>query len=150
MRKRISSNIRWARFLILGIFILLTSLLVKFLFKDRIEIESLIGLSVSSIICIVMYFAFDNAKIVEFDSNHMYITSKKGEDKIPLRNIYCIKLTSLKINNRNMWKIKYTYRNHTEDSVRILPRLFNNHFEEFKKIAAQENKDIQIQDWTIF
>lgn len=78
----------------------------------------------------------------------MFITSKNGEERIPLKNIHVIKLTSLEINKRKMWKIKYTDNYVTEKSVRILPRLFNNEFEKFKDAVYKANNKVLIQKWT--
>ncbi|BCY29590.1 hypothetical protein [Flavobacterium okayamense] len=148
MKKRISTNLRWVRFIPAVVFMALLYSIVNLINSHNRENEALIGICISAIVCVLLYFIFDSAKKVEFDQNHMFITSKNGEERIPLKNIHVIKLTSLEINKRKMWKIKYTDNYVTEKSVRILPRLFNNEFEKFKDAVYKANNKVLIQKWT--
>lgn len=148
MRKRISTNLRWVRFISIPVFISLAYSLVNLISKENTEIEVLIGLSFATLVCIASYFVFDSAKTVEFNETHLFITSKKGEERIPLKNIHGIKLTSYEINNRNMWKIKFTNRSNSYDSVKILPIYNDNSFEQFKQTVYQANPNVSIQKWT--
>tara|TARA_R110000868_G_scaffold391722_1_gene661979 strand:+ start:274 stop:741 length:468 start_codon:yes stop_codon:yes gene_type:complete len=142
MKKRISSNIRWARFLfILFGFIFLTALIIT-LAKDSIHQDAVIAESIFLIICPILYYLFDKAKTVEFDKDFMYVTSKNKKEKIPLKMIYKIKLTMTEINNRSMWKISYYDENNISKSVRILPRWFYQDFYEFKDAVIAVNKNL--------
>ena len=148
MRKRISTNLRWARFIPAAVFVALLYSIVNLINNDNRENEALIGICISAIVCVALYFIFDSAKKVEFDQNHLFIISKKGEESIPLKNIHGIKLTSYEINNSNMWKIKFTNRSNSYDSVKFLPIYNDNSFEEFKQTVYQANPNVSIQKWT--
>jgi ribosomal protein L31E len=100
------------------------------------------------IISAVLYYLFDVSKTVEFDNDFMYIKGKSGEEKIPLKNVYKIKLTMIEINKNNMWKIGYYDNNRIKKSVRILPRFLNKHFDEFTIQVKIANKNVNIQNWS--
>jgi len=97
---------------------------------------------------VILYFLFDQARTVEFDNKFMYVTGKTGEEKVALKDVYKIKLTMTEINNRSMWKIGYYDQKKTAKTVRILPRLFHKHFNEFKNLAQAANKKVKIPNWS--
>ena len=142
MKKRISSNIRWARYLfvLLG-FILLTAVVIA-LSEDFVNQEAVIVLSIFLIICPILYYLFDKAKTVEYDLEFMYVTNKNEVEKVQLKKIFKIKLTMTEINKRNMWKISYYDKNNIQKSVRILPRWYHQDFDDFTDAVKAANKDL--------
>ena len=52
-----------------------------------------------------------------------------------------------RFNNRHFWKIKYYNEEHEEKSVKILPRLYDHQFEDFKNVVQLKNKDVKIINW---
>ncbi|HWJ28210.1 MAG TPA: hypothetical protein VNS32_16825, partial [Flavisolibacter sp.] len=88
------------------------------------------------------------AKTVEFDKDNMYVTDRRNEVSLPLKNVYKIKLTMTRINNRHLWKIGY-YNNEGEaKAVRILPGRFYKYFNEFEEAVKKANPDVKISNWT--
>ena len=146
MKKRISTNIRWARFLFIVLSTILTIALSVTLSNDLIDQEAVLVLTIFLIICPILYYLFDKAKTVEFDKEFMYITDKKEIVKVPLRRVFKIQLTMTQINKRNMWKISYYDKNNSQKSVRILPKLFYKDFYEFKDLVQQINKDLEFKN----
>jgi hypothetical protein len=89
------------------------------------------------------------AKKIEFDDEFMYIIGLKSEEKIPLKNIYKVKLTMFSINNSNAWKIGYYDADGKENSLRLMPRVFHyNYFTEFQNRIKSINKDVEIKNWS--
>jgi len=148
MRKRISRKLRGARFLFIAIGTIFLITLPISLSKETINEEHVIVQIAFLIICAVLYYLFDKAKVVEFDSGYMYITGKNSREKIPLKNVYKIKLTMIRINNRSMWKIGYYDALNIQKSVRILPKWFNKHFDEFVDSVKAVNKDLSYKSWS--
>lgn len=146
MRNRISTNIRLARFLFVALGIGLLFDLTYTIFKNDYDQEKIIVEIVFLIINSILYYLFDKAKTVEFDDDFMYVTGKAGEEKIPLKDIYKIKLTLAEINDRNMWKIGYYDNSQNEKIVRILPAYPQ--FDNFKKGVMAANKDLKIRNWS--
>lgn len=133
-------------FIILGIFLLF--LLGNSLSKQVIDYESVIVQLVFLSISIILYFLFDKAKTVEFDTNYMYVSGKGEEERILLSDVFKIKLTMTKINNRSMWKISYYDVNKAQKSVRVLPRWFYENFNEFKAAVKSANEDVTIKNFS--
>ena len=148
MRHRISSHIRWGRYLCLAVMLGLMYGLVSTYSDDSVEPEAKVVMSFFLIGAGVLYWAFDVAKTVEYDMNYMYIKGKSEEERIALKDIYQIKLTTIRINNRSMWKISYYTPARSRKSVRILPRLFQEGFDEFKDYVRTANKDVKIKSWS--
>jgi len=148
MKRRISSHIRWIRFLFVAVGLALIYSFTSSLIDNNIDQEEAIVELGFLIVCVGVYYLIDKAKVVEFDHNFMYLTGKAGEEKIPLKEIYNIKLTMTEINNRNMWKIDYFDNDGAEKSVRILPRWSHKHLDEFKDYVKAANKDAKIKNWT--
>ena len=148
MRHRISSNIRWIRFLFTAIGLVILFDIMSSIIEDNFDNEKIIIEFVFIIACFGLSYLFNKAKIVEFDNNFMYIRSKTFEEKIPLKNVYKIKMTMTKINKQNMWKIGYYEKDQVEKSIRILPRFFSKDFEEFKNIVKIKNRNVELQNWS--
>jgi len=148
MKRRLSSQIRSAKFLFLLIGLGLVYVLINSLIEETANQESMIVMVLVVILCGTLYYLFDQAKTVEFDHEFMYVTGKTGEETVPLKDVYKIKLTMTKINNRSMWKIGYYDQWGAEKSVRILPRWLHKEFDEFKRLVQGANKDVKIQNWS--
>ena len=148
MKRRISSHIRWSKFLFLAIGIGLLFGLINSLTEDIVNQENSMVMLGFLIICGILYYLLDRAKTVEFDNAFMYVTGKTGNEKIALKEVFKIKLTMTEINNRSMWKIGYYDQMGTEKSVRILPRWLDSNFDEFKKLVQAANNKVKIQNWS--
>lgn len=142
MKKRISRNLRIGRYLFIVLGIIFSAALFYSLSVEFIDLEEIIVEAIFLSICLLLYYLFDHAKTVEFDHNHMYVSGKKEKEKIPLEKVFKIKLTMTEINKRNMWKISYYDKNNDKKAVRILPRSFYKHFNEFKDAVQAVNKDL--------
>ena len=148
MRTRISSHIRWARFLFLLAAIGFLTWIIMSLVEESIHQDGIPVMLMAMLICGLLYYFFDLAKAVEYDSDFMYVKGKSGEEKIPLKDIYKIKLTMIQINKRNLWKISYYDERRVEKSVRILPRFMHVRFDEFKDRVRIANKNVKIKNWS--
>ena len=148
MRRRISRNIRIYKYLFLTIGILLIFPTANYFRKNNIDLKSIIPLLIFLIICFGLYYLFDKAKTIEFDNDFIYVIGKSEKEKIPLKNVYKVKLTMIELNNLNIWKIGYLNNDGIKKTVRILPRFFNKHFKEFKDLVKNANKDVIIQNWS--
>jgi hypothetical protein len=72
---------------------------------------------------LVLAYFFAKAKTVEFDSGFMYISKGQTTESIALSSVTGIKLTMMKINRQNMWKITYTDAFGKINSVKVLPKM---------------------------
>jgi len=52
----------------------------------------------------VLIFSAFKLRAIEFDDTNMYLSHGKNEEAIPLKSIYKINMTSVRINNISMWK----------------------------------------------
>jgi len=150
MRKRISSNIRIGKYLFIVLIVVVFYFIIKALNDKNVDIDSsnVAATTIIIFICVGLYFLFDSAKTVEYDSTFMYVIGKKGEEKVRLKDVLVIKYTMTEINKRNLWKIEYYNESMNEESVRILPKIFNNNFDEFKKLVKATNRNVVIQNWS--
>lgn len=148
MKQRVSKNVRWSRFLFLGIGVVLVFVIIYSLTKTPVNTESIAIEVLFSLFCYGLYSLFDKAKTVEFDAKFMYVFGKSDEQKIPLKNIYKIKMTLTEVNDRNIWKIGYYDTKGIKKSVRILPRWFGGYFNNFKERVKSENKLVKIKNWS--
>lgn len=146
MRQRISTNIRWVRFLHLGAGLIMLYYIVSSMENNSIDQEKMILGIVSILIFTILFYLFYRAKTVEFDKNFMYVTGKTGQEKIPLKNVIQIKVTMMKINRKHVWAIRYYNNIKAEKSVRILPGKLHQQFDEFKYCVTLANKDAKIEN----
>ncbi len=145
MRKRISTNTRNWKYPPIIIGILMIGMIIKILIENNNDTLAVGILTLFIFLLTGLYFVFDKAKSIEFDSENLFITSKNSDEKIPFKNILKIKKTLAEINDRDIWKIHYRDKNNIEKSIRIWPRWNSKYFEEFKKIALNINKEIEIK-----
>jgi hypothetical protein len=61
------------------------------------------------------------ASTIEFDDENMYVTNKRFDDVIPLKNVTAVKLTSLQVNQMHFWKICYYDSLNDKQTLSILP-----------------------------
>ena len=148
MRKRVSSNIRDFRFLFPFIGLLIIAQIIHAGVINRYDRQVVIVEIVVLFACVGLYFLFDHAKNVEFDQDFMYVMHRSGEEIIPLKDVNRIKYTMTQINNKNMWLIGYYDKNKVEQSVRILPRWFYRHFDEFKNCVRAANNEVKIKNYS--
>ena len=62
--------------------------LITVLFFLNENTNTLITCAIFLVISGVLYYLFSNAKTVEFDEVNMFISNKKGNEVIPLTNIF--------------------------------------------------------------
>ena len=141
-RLRISRSLEAGKYVMLVIGLVLITVLF-FLNEDT---NTLITCAIFLVISGVLYYLFSNAKTVEFDEVNMFISNKKGNEVIPLTNIFRIKLTMTQINNDNFWKIKYTGEQGEKLAVRILPK--RDTFEVFKRVVREKSPSVEIKNWS--
>lgn len=91
------------------------------------------------------YYGLSKLKIVDFDTDNLYIKSGDVLKSIPLKNVSGIKMTMININETSFWKIKFTDDAGNQDSVRILP---NENFEELKALVKELNKNVNVRTWS--
>ena len=84
----------------------------------------------------------------QFDNEYMYVTSKTTQEKIPLKDIYKVKLTMMSLNYRSFWKIGYIVDNNSKRSVRILEKWKDQNFIDFKDLVRSANKKVIIKNWS--
>jgi hypothetical protein len=148
LKKRISQDIRWIRFVFIAPGAAALYGHIKSIIDKGITLEGTIITLMILTISVLVYLLLDHARKVEFDKDFMYLTGKTLTEKIPLENVVKIKLTKTKLNNQNMWKIAYLDQKGKEKSVRVLPRWFDQHFDEFKKQVQNANPSAKIQNWS--
>ena len=63
----------------------------------------------------IFYIIFYLPDHICYDIDNMYIKSKNGEIIVELKDIYMVKMTSIGIGHRFLWKIKYRVDNDEGD-----------------------------------
>lgn len=124
---------------------LLVNEIVKFANNELKSFDSIIGPIIIEVLYILAIFLISKLRTVEFDDEYLYITYKKIEQKIPLENVFYIKLTMIEVNNFNFWKMKYLDNEKNNCSVRFLP---NRNFYDFKELIKVKNKNVKIRNWS--
>ncbi|MDC6362393.1 MULTISPECIES: hypothetical protein [Flavobacteriaceae] len=145
MRRRISTNKRSWKYVPIIIGILMIGMIIKILTENKNGILAIGILTLFVLLLTGLYFVFDRAKSIEFDNEHLFISSKNSEERISFKNIRKIKKTIAEINDRDIWKIYYRDKNNIETSIRVWPRWNSKYFEEFKITALDRNNEIEIQ-----
>ena len=149
MRHQISCNIRWLRYPFAALGLVFIIILYSIIRTDSpLEISRLLIELLFISICAIVYIFFDNIKKVEFDNEYMYVTSKTTQEKIPLKDIYKVKLTMMSLNYRSFWKIGYIVDNNSKRSVRILEKWKDQNFIDFKDLVRSANKKVIIKNWS--
>lgn len=100
------------------------------------------------LIFIVMFYFFYQAKTVEFDNEYMFVSSRKGVEKIQLKDVFKIKLTLSRIQYAYFWKISYKNNDGIHKSVRILPINKSNVFNEFIDVVRKKNSNLITKHWS--
>jgi uncharacterized membrane protein YdbT with pleckstrin-like domain len=86
---------------------------------------------------------------VTFDDENMYVTNRKFNNTVPLKQITAIKLTSSRIVNSHYWDIYYNDTpDNNETTTSILPNY--KQFALFKNKVAEKNPDVKITDSIFF
>ena len=148
MRYRISTNIRWTRFVFLAMGCLP---LINLINQSRQSFPNSGAFLIQLLLlvfCGFLFYLFHSAKTVEFDQTNMYVINGRNEMSIPLKNVYKIKLTMTRINNRHLWKIGYYNNEGERKAVRILPRWFYKYFNQFEEAVKKANPDVKISNWS--
>lgn len=146
MRIRISTKLRWARYIygtlaLIVLYDIFHSLVSHFDITIRIQIELAL-----TVVFTALYYYFSQRKDVEYDTDGLYVLLNKKETKIPLSQIRKVSSTLTKVNNKSTWKIYYNNNNGLRESVRLIP---NKHapenFESFKTYIQKVNPDVKIK-----
>jgi len=95
----------------------------------------------------VLIFSAFKLRAIEFDDTNMYLSHGKNEEAIPLKSIYKINMTSVRINNISMWKIEYRGTESEEEVIRFFPRIFYKEFNAFCNNVQRANKHVDIVNW---
>jgi hypothetical protein len=104
----------------------------------------LLGIALG-IATVLYYYLRDSASAVEYDGSNLFISNRNKTRVVDIQNVTTIKLTMLKDNSNNLWKIKY-FTNGRIISVRMLPD--NAAFENFKIDVCRKNPAIKIVNFS--
>jgi len=147
MRQRISTNLRWNRFIFVVLGLYLPYVILTAVEPKNINVEIILVALLITGICSLIYYLIDRAVKVEYDQHFMYVIRKKGEEKIPLEKVQRINITTIRINNRSMWQIAYYDANNLSKSIRILPRYFE-YFDEFQEVVKKANEEVSVKNFS--
>jgi hypothetical protein len=147
MRQRISTNLRWNRFIFVALGLYLPYVILTAVEPKNINVEIILVALLIAGICSLVYYLIDRAVKVEYDQHFMYVIRKKGEEKIPLEKVQRINITTIRINNRSMWQIAYNDANNLSKSVSILPRYFE-YFDEFQEVVKKANEAVSVKNFS--
>lgn len=140
-RLRISRKLQAIKYVLAAV--ILFSIYILWMYYN--DAETVLACSAISAISAALFYLIHNAKTVEFDDNYMYITGREIDKAIPLDKIFKIKLTTININDQNMWKIGYL-DGEIEKAIRILPRLME--FAIFKQVVSAKNQGVAIKNFS--
>jgi len=96
----------------------------------------------------IFYIAFYLPDTIEFDYENLYLIRKSGESTIPLKDIYMIKMTSISIGSRSLWKIKCKI-NGVEKAARFYNQwFFSSTFDTFCKRVKLMNPRLEVRKFS--
>ncbi|HEX8516356.1 MAG TPA: hypothetical protein VF868_09170 [Bacteroidia bacterium] len=154
MRRRISTNIRVGRLLILPLTVglLILNIYVFFISDDKLDNSSSFIISgISVIFMVIGYFLYkylDNEKTIEYDDNNMYVSGKFGTKEIQLAKITSLIMTPTRLNDNFKWKIIYIDKDNTEGFVIFFSRPLNVNLADFSKAIMTKNSDAKVQGFS--
>lgn len=147
MKRRVSRNIRWKRFIFVPFMIILP---IVILMQGTISIEKIVGTLIAFGILVLFFYISSLPRTISFDYDFMYIERKANEEIVALKDIQVIEETSTKLSRKNLWKISYMDENKTLKSILIMPRIFQKHFDEFIFDVKALNKNVKIKNLSHF
>ncbi len=94
MKRRISTNVKWIKYLILpiGVFVLI-QLIMNTVATGILNEQTLAHASVLLLI-ILAYWFLDKVRVIQFDNVHMFIKNKRSSQKVRLEKIVKIAMSN--------------------------------------------------------
>ena len=141
-RKTLSANLLWDKifFSFFGVILLIVCINQSF---SPWELPAVFAVFSG----IIFYSIFYLPDTIEFDDTYLYVTRKNGEISVDLKDIYMMKITTARLNHRNMWKIKYKM-NGINAAARFYPPYSRDAFNEFANIVKSKNPAFEIKNFT--
>ncbi len=96
---------------------------------------------------VLFVFLFFKAKKLQFDENNFYKINGKKEIQIPFSSITGIKITTMKINHKRVWRLIYVDDSGTEKKLRMREGTFQ-HGSINELITASTKVNSEIRIWT--
>lgn len=110
--------------------------------------RSIIIAGIAGVISFIITYRSYYSSTLEFDDENIYVSNKRGDEDIPLKNVTSFKLTSLQLNNRHFWKLQYTDDIGDEQSIKFLP-LYGS-LDSFMDKVKMKNPEVEIKNSTGF
>ena len=142
MKRKISKNISWKRFIFAPLMVILPFLI---LMQGAISLDKIIGALISFSFLAFFFYINNLPKTISFDYEFMYIERKSNEEIIALEEIQIIEKTTTKLSRNSLWKISYMDKNKALKYVLMMPKTFDEHFDEFIHDVKALNKNVKIK-----
>lgn len=144
---RLSTNFNFFYYLILIVVLIIFAGWINSIRLNVIGIkkDGLWELPVFVLIGYLILYLIKKMKTVDFDTNNLYIKSRKSNLTIPLEKITKIKIIMIEVGDASFYKIEFKTSTEKLESVRILP---NNLFPQFLEIVKQKNRNLKIKKWS--
>jgi len=95
----------------------------------------------------IYYIIFYLPDTLEYNNDALYMKRKGSEVVIELKHIDTIKMTSIMIGHRSLWKIKYSYNDET-GAARFYPKYFSSSFDDFCRKVRVKNAKLEIVNFS--
>lgn len=153
MKKSVSSSLNGIRYFI--ILFLIGFVIINIVnFVNEVEnhdyLSFIISLSFLIVFSLILYLVFKylgTFKTIEYDSNFVYISDKSETKTILLGDVVSLKMSKLKINNNNGWKLTYKDEDNTDMIVKFFPRHLHVNLAEFGDEILKNNPNAKIQEF---
>jgi hypothetical protein len=139
-KKKITSNsIRWWRFIIALVILIVTWDMLQERTYSSLKIIILLILSG------IIYLLWKDRRL-KYDRKNLYIQRGKEETNFPLTNIVSIKKSKTKINGQRFWVLTYVDKQNIEKKLRFK----SNFNKEFHNTVRQNNPNVIISTHPFF
>ena len=144
---RLSSNLKFLRILIILFIIVFTAGWINSVRLNIVGIkkDGLIELPVCVVLGLLAVFLINRIKWIEFDSDLVYIHSKRGVEAFPIKNVSRVKIIMIEIGGADFYKMDYITFDGEHKTIRFLP---TENFIEFKRLVKENNKNFSVKQWT--
>lgn len=126
---------------LMGVITLFCIYVIIMYHNDR---TTIISAGIFGIISFIVAYRSYYASTVEFDDQNMYVSNKRGDDVIPMKNITSFRLTSMQVNNQHFWEIQYVDDINDVQTLKFLP--LSRNLDSFIDKVKVQNSNVDIKD----
>ncbi|WP_223649468.1 hypothetical protein [Hymenobacter psoromatis] len=93
----------------------------------------------------LVYRVINSSFATAFDASTLYLYKKLGTEQIPLNQVNKIKFTMFRVGYQHYWKIGYFDAANQQQSVRIIPSV---QLQAFEQAVRQKNPRVEVSNWS--